>query len=38
MVFFCGYVCEGYYENNVDGWFTNISGYEDNTLCGLDFS
>ena len=38
MVFFCGYDCEGYYDNNADRWFTNISGYKDNTLCGLDFS
>ena len=30
MVFFYGYDCEGYYENNVDGCFTNISGYKDN--------
>ena len=29
-MFFYGYVYEGYYENNVDRCFTNISGYADN--------
>ena len=37
IAFFCC-LNKGYYENNVDRCFTNISGYEDNTLCGLDFS
>ena len=36
MFFYC--LNRGYYENNADGWFTKISGYEDDTLCGLDFS
>ena len=37
-MFFYGYVYEGYYENNADRCFTNLSGYKDNTLCSLDFS
>ena len=28
----------GYYENNADRCFTNLSGYKDNTLCGLVLS
>ena len=35
MVFFYGYVYEGYYENNADRCFTYLSGYKDNTLCSL---
>ena len=38
IVFFYGYVYEGYYKNNVDRCFTNLSGYADNTPYGLDFS
>ena len=30
IIFFYGYVCEGYYENNVDRCFTCLSGYTDN--------
>ena len=29
---------KGYFEYNADRCFTNISGYEDNTLFGLDSS
>ena len=30
VVFFYGYVYEGYYDSNVDSCFTYLSGYEDN--------
>ena len=35
IVFFYGYVCEGYYENNVDRRFNYLSGYADNSTTRL---
>ena len=35
IVFFYGYAYEGYYENNVNRCFTNLSGYADNSTTQL---
>ena len=35
IVFFHGYVYEGYYENNVDRCFNYLSGYADNSTTRL---
>ena len=38
IVFFYGYVYEDYYDNNVNGCFTYLGGYGDNTLYTLAIS
>ena len=35
IVFFYGYVYEGYYENDVDRCFNYLSGYADNSTTRL---
>ena len=35
LVLFYGYVCEGYYENDVDRCFNYLSGYADNSTTRL---
>ena len=35
IVFFYGYVYEGYYENDVDRYFNYLSGYADNSTTRL---
>ena len=35
IVFFYGYVCEGYYDNDVDRCFDYLSGYADNSTTRL---
>ena len=35
IVFFYGYVYEGYYENDVDRYFDYLSGYTDNSTTRL---